>query len=206
MNIISGIGTISSILGLALVENLPFIIRIIIAFVGCFAFLYLVHYYVKNSKVEKKMCYSNDEIKDVMKKIIKNNGKICIMSRDLSWVDSEIEFSIVQKAKDILIFAEKESELTIRLIKNGVTIKYYSHLNFKPKTRFTVIRYNQREPQVAIANTQNTILNKNEIQHLIYQTSKNVEQDEWINSLALDLINLCDLTFESRDKNEKIKD
>ena len=145
----------------------------------------------KTDEVNELICQSDEEIKDAMKALIKMQGKICIMSRDLSWVDCEIEAILISKSQNILIFAEKETQLTKKLQSNGVEIRYYGYLGFEPKTRFTVIRYNGNNPQVAIANTQNSIRKKSKICHAIYQTKKNNGTDEWINSLAIDMISLC---------------
>ena len=114
------------------------------------------------------------------------------MSRDLSWVDAEMEACIAEKKDNILIFAQKESDLTKRLISKGATVQYYGHLNFEPKTRFTIIRYNSANPQVAIANIQNSVRRKNGFKHVIYETVDcGCQQDKWINSLALDMMELC---------------
>lgn len=146
---------------------------------------------LKEEEINEVICESEESIKSTMKKVIKTQGKICIMSRDLSWVDPEIELCITSKASSMLIFAEKSTELTERLNKNGVEIKYYGKWNFEPKTRFTIIRYNTRNEQVVIANTQNSINKKGKIKHTIYQTKKGNKTDEWINSLAMDMIDLC---------------
>ena len=152
---------------------------------------FISYYVFKSDEVNELTCQSDEEIKDAMKNLIKTQGKICIMSRDLTWVDCEIEAVIASKSTNILIFAEKENELTKKLQKTGVDIRYYGVLGFEPKTRFTVTRYNGNNPQVAIANTQNSVRKKSKIRHTIYQTKKNNGTDEWINSLAIDMISLC---------------
>lgn len=139
-----------------------------------------------------------------MKELIKSQGKVCIMSRDLSWVDRDIEKCILEKKNSIKFFVENEIALTKRLQANGVQVKYYGHLGFEPKTRFTVIRYNRANPQVAIANTQNSIRKKHKYKHVIYETSDSAcKQDKWINSLAVDMVTLCDIVFEGSDNIEK---
>lgn len=169
-----------------------FFASIFIFVITLLADIILIIYYVSQKESDNKLvCESDDEIKEAMKKIIKMQGKICVMSRDLSWVDCEVEACILSKAPSVLIFAEKETSLTQKLQEKGVDIRYYGDLNFEPKTRFTVIRYNTNSPQVAIANTQNSIRKKGKIRHTIYQTQKNNGTDEWINSLAIDMIQLC---------------
>lgn len=129
-----------------------------------------------------------------MRKLIKTQGKVCIVSRDLSWVDSSIEVILKKKGNSLLIFAEKESDLTKRLITNGVNVKYYGDLEYEPKTRFTVLRYNRLNPQVAISNTTNTMRKKDSFKHTIYETNPANQLDSWINSLAIDLIELLNKT------------
>ena len=182
----------ASILGLVFLKNVSLTWRIAILVVGCACIGYLIYDAIKSSQKNELVCRNNDEIANAMKKLIKTRGKICIMSRDLSWVDAEMEACIAEKKDSILIFAQKESELTKRLISNGATVAYYGHLNYEPKTRFTIIRYNNTNPQVAIANIQNSVRRKNSFKHVIYQTvDSGCQQDKWINSLALDMMELC---------------
>lgn len=169
-----------------------FIASLIILVVAFIIDIILIIYYVSQKDDDNQLiCKSDEEIKEAMKRIIKMQGKICVVSRDLTWVDEEVEACIVSKAINVLIFAEKETPLTKRLQEKGVEINYYEKLNFEPKTRFTVVRYNTNNPQVAIANTQNSIRRRGKIRHTIYQTQKNNGTDEWINSLAIDMIQLC---------------
>ena len=165
----------------------------------------IIYYVSKNDETNQLVCQSDDEIKEAMKKIIKMQGKICVMSRDLSWVDCEVKACIISKAPNVLVFAEKETALTKELQEKGVEIKYYGCWDFEPKTRFTVIRYNTNTPQVAIANTQNSIRKKGKIRHTIYQTQQNNGTDEWINSLAIDMIELCKSVCNGETNEQKHK-
>lgn len=181
-----------SILGLVLIKNISLSWRIAVLVVGCACVGYLIYDAIKNSQKNEIVCRNDEDIAITMKKLIKTRGKICIMSRDLSWVDAEMEACIAEKKDNILIFAQKESDLTKRLISNGATVEYYGHLNFEPKTRFTIIRYNSTNPQVAIANIQNSVRKKDNFKHVIYETvDSGCQQDKWINSLALDMMELC---------------
>ena len=182
----------ASILGLVLVKDISLSWRITVLIVGCACIVYLIYDAIKCSQKNEIVCHNDEDIANTMKKLIKTRGKICIMSRDLSWVDAEMEACIAEKKDNILIFAQKESNLTKRLISKGASVKYYGHLNFEPKTRFTIIRYNSTNPQVAIANIQNSVRRKNSFKHVIYETIDNgCQQDKWINSLALDMMELC---------------
>ena len=98
------------------------------------------------------------------------------------------------KKDNVLIFAQSQNAITSSLVSRGIKVKYYADLGFEPKTRFTIIRYNKNNPQVAIANMENNIRKKNKFKHIIYQTSPNgTRQDEWINSLAIDMVQLCNI-------------
>lgn len=189
--LISIVTTFATIIGLTVIPALPLWLKIIIGVFACFSFGYLVYIeYIKESDNEV-VCKSDSDIKSCMKEIIKMPGKICIMSRDLSWVDDDIQATMLTKADSILIFAQNKTDLTEKLQNYGIEIVYYGNLGFEPKTRFTMIRYNKNNPQVAIANTQNSIRRKGAIKHVIYQTQKGKRTDEWINSLAGDMIMLC---------------
>lgn len=201
IKVITAIGTFASIVSLGFIKELPLFGRIGIVIIGCICFGYLIYDAISSSKTNEIVCHSDEEIASTMKELIKTHGKICIMSRDLSWVDAEMEACISVRKDNVLIFAQKESDLTRRLIENGATVKYYGHLHFEPKTRFTIIRYNSNNPQVAIANTQNSVRKKNKFKHVIYETVNNgSQQDQWINSLALDMMSLCIAASEG-DKN-----
>ena len=142
---------------------------------------------------------SEDEIRSAMIKIIKSQGKVCIMSRDLSWVNPEVSDCLKKKKDNLLIFAQKETELTKKLKEAGIQIRYYGDTHFEPQTRFTIIGYNKPTPQVAISRTQYTIRKRGKLNHKIYQTSMSGdERDMWINSLALDMIDLCELVSKEK--------
>lgn len=189
-----------SILGLLLTDGINIIWSILIALVGIVCIVMLSFDYYKDKQTNKIICTSDEEIKTQMKKIIKTPGKVGIMSRDLSWVDVEVEACIKEKAKSMLIFAEDPSPLTQRLELAGVEMRYYGVFGFEPKTRFTIIRYNTNKPQVAIANTEHSIRKRGKVKHTIYQTSTQGREDEWINSLTSDMLDLCRKACEKNKK------
>lgn len=192
-NIVLSVGTSASIISLAFITLFPTWLRLLIMIMGIVSFGILIYDDIKNRTENEKICRSEAEIKNTMQELIKTPGKVCIMSRDLSWVDEAMEKCIVDKKNSISIFAEKENELTKRLAQKGVKLKYYGHLNFEPKSRFTVIRYNRDDPQVAIANTKYSIRRRQKVKHVIYETGGDeYKQDKWITSLAIDMITLCD--------------
>lgn len=204
-HIISAIATAISIISPIFSSSIPPYITYIIIAIGLFCFVFLLYDGIKNNMLNERICTSKQEIEDAMKDIIKSEDNICIMSRDLTWVTSEIAACLIDKKENCLIFVQHKNDITKKLINGGVRIKYYGDLKFVPQTRFTIIRYNRKNPQVAIANVENNIRKKRKIKHTIYQTSSNGKpQDDWINSLALDLIHLCDEVCKE-DHNVKKK-
>ena len=174
-----------------------------IGIAGIGSLIYLFFKDKKENEVNERVCQSDEEVKKAMIELIRTQGKVCIVSRDLSWVDEEVAAYISAKANSILIFVEKETVLTQKLKVAGANIKFYGHLGYEPKTRFTIVRYNSVNPQVAIADTQNSIRKKGKFKHTIYQTVSNgSKQDKWINSLALDMMDLYNLVCED-EKNDK---
>lgn len=203
--VLVALGTVGSIVSLCFLFTLSLWGKVIVMVIGlgCFAYLIIDDY--KSQKSNEKICKSDKEIKDTMQALIKTQGKICIVSRDLSWVDEDIEQSIIKKGNNIRIFAEHEIELTKRLENSGVEMRYYGALGFNPISRFTVIRYNRDTRQVAIANTQNSIhRNRHSFEHIIYETGENnCKQDKWINSLAMDIIELCEIATSGGQEDVK---
>ena len=189
---ISAIATFASIIGLAFAQDVPAWIKCIIVIIGLFCLVFLSYSAFCANRINKIVCRSEKEIHDAMLRLIKTQAKISIMSRDLSWVDEEITEIIKKKKSNIQIFAQAENDITKQLENNGTKIMYYGKYGFEPKTRFTIIGYNRPSPQVAISNTLHTVRKKGKVIHTIYETSPDgAEQDQWINSLALDLMDLC---------------
>lgn len=192
--IIGSFGTVASIISLAFIQGMPMAIKVVIMLAGFVCAAALLWGDIKANQRNEKVCSSNAEVKNAMKSLVKTQGKVCMMSRDLSWVDAEVEACIKEKKNSIKIFVEKETDLTRRLQECGVIVRYYGFLHFEPKTRFTVIGYNRENPQVAIASTKYSIRRSSHFKHTIYETSGNdCVQDRWLTSLAVDMITLCDL-------------
>lgn len=201
-SMICSLGTFASIISLAFTSQLNWGIRILIGVGGVICLCVLVYYDYKCAQINERICHTPEEIEEAMKELVKTQGKVCVVSRDLSWVTPEISACILQKKRDILIFVQRANDITSSLVKNGVKIKSYG-TNFEPKTRFTVVRYNRPNLQVAIANTLNTVRKKKNFTHTIYQTvGNNCYQDAWINSLAFDMITLLDSVSEEIEYEE----
>ena len=194
--IIKAVATAASIFGLAFLDGLTALPRYIIMGIGIICFSWLLYDEYKSNRVNERVCTNQDQVNKTMEDIIKSQGKICIVSRDLSWVDENIKQSLVNKKENVLIFAQAKNDTTEQLKAEGIKVKFYGE-KYEPKTRFTAIRYNGANPQVAIAHIENTIRSRNSkrrFRHVIYETSSTGPvQDRWISSLAVDLITLCNL-------------
>lgn len=205
--VISAVATGASLVSLLSFTGLQSWARLLIMLAGIGSTCFLIYSIIKANQINEVVCESNEEIQSKMKEIIKMQGKICILSRDLSWMNSDIVTTIKGKASSVLIFAENPTKETRELQEAGVRVKYYGYTGFTPKTRFTVVRYNKEDRQVAIANTRNAIRRKSTMKHTIYMTEGNSadKRDLWINSLALDMINLfeCAIREDNDANNEK---
>ena len=198
---VATIAMLSSILALAFIKGFPVWIRIILVIIGVIGAVDQLREDYRKNNENIRICKNQSEIEDAMKDIIRSQGKICIMSRDLSWVNEEIKTVIKKKRGSVRVFAQAESPLTEELKGSGAEIYYYGGYHFEPKTRFTIIRYNRNDPQVAIAET-SSALKKRWFQHKIYETKNDTLQDKFICSLSLDLMEMCKLASE-REKNGK---
>lgn len=193
---VSAIGTASSILGLAFIPNVWLVLKIVFIIMGIVSLIVLFVDAYKKNQVNQRICTNEKEIKDAMLDIIRSQGKICIMSSSLSWVDEDIKKNIINKGRRITIFAKEENDVTIALKKAGITVMFYGD-KFSPQTRFTIIGYDRNASQVAVANPEHLVRNTKKLHHVIYETSPNgIPQDQWITSLAKDLIKLCKLYCE----------
>lgn len=197
--VFAAVANAASIIGLATFSTNSRGVTFIIVTVALICLGYLIYDAYKNSLVNERICKSEEEIEQAMRELIKTQGKVCIMSRDLSWVSPEIMGCLENKRGSVTIFAQEENEITKTLREKQVNIKYYGEYGFEPKTRFTVIRYNTDRPQVAIANMEYSIRKGNRFRHVIYETAvRGSQQDSWINSLAVDMINLCNLVCKEK--------
>ena len=180
-----------SILSLIAFPDMPLWLRILIAIFATLCVICLVWQAVNTNKRNEITCKSDEEIKSVMRKLISQQGKVCIMRRALSWIDEDTFATILKKKDSITIYAEIENEKTSLLRKNGISVKLYGKYGFTPKTRFSIIRYGRANPQISIADAQSNI-RKGKTLHRIYQTSEGNQDDSYIVSLANDMINMME--------------
>ena len=193
---IETIAMLASIIALALIKELPLFVRIVVLVISVLAGVNLFYEDYKKNHENTRLCRNQTEIEEAMKEIVKSQGKTCIMSRDLSWVSPEIKEIIKKKKGNVRVFAQAESDLTKELISSGVEVYYYGGFEFEPKTRFTIIRYNRLDPQVAIAETSSAV-KKKWFKHNIYETRNDSMQDRFICSLSLDLMEMCRLACKT---------
>lgn len=201
IQIIMALSTGISIVSPIFSKCIPLWFVIVISGLGILCFILLTFDAIKKNHINERICTSEKEIEETMKGIITTQGKICIISRALSWVTPEIMACLEGKKDNVLIFAQTKNETTQKLLDRGIKVMFYGKFNFEPKSRFTIIRYNKNNPQVAIANSQYSVRRGAKFKHVIYQTSANGDpRDQWINSLAIDMVNLCSLVCAEKEK------
>ncbi len=123
--IIKVVATAASIFGLAFMDGLSALPRYIIMGVGVICFSWLLYDEYKSNCVNERVCTNQDQVNKAMEDIIKSQGKICIVSRDLSWVDENIKKSLVDKKDNVLIFAQAKNNTTEQLKAEGIKVKFY---------------------------------------------------------------------------------
>ena len=96
---VATLAMLASIVALALIKEVPLVIGIGLIFVGVIGTAdQFVEDYRKNHE-NIKICKNQAEIESEMKELVKAQGKICIMSRDLSWVNPGIKEQLIKKNK-----------------------------------------------------------------------------------------------------------
>lgn len=189
--IASAIGVFCSIISLLTFSKTPIWVKIIIAGVAIFCLSAMLILGIKNNMKNNIICDSEEKIKVEMKKMLQEQGKIVVMSRSLGWVDDEILVATGRKKDRLIVYAEKENDITKKLKDQGVTVRLYGRTGFIPKTRYTIIRYGRNDAQVNVAETHSRI-RLHRFQHIIHQTSSAEEYDGYIVSLAIDMVNLME--------------
>lgn len=111
--VISAVATGASLVSLLSFTGLQSWARLLIMLAGIGSTCFLIYSIIKANQINEVVCESNEEIQSKMKEIIKMQGKICILSRDLSWMNSDILTTIKGKASSVLIFAENPTKETI---------------------------------------------------------------------------------------------
>ena len=189
--VIYAICSAASITSLAFIPELPPWSRVIIFCIGILFLGIILFCDIISKKKKIFVCRSDEAIKKKMLELINIQGKICMLSRDLSWVDGEIEKALVSKNESMLIFAQHSTKLTKRLAKNGVKVLLYGNYGYEPKTRFTLVRYNREDPFFVIAKQTRRLGRSIRFEHKMYKAEiSNNESDSWLIYLAMDLMEL----------------
>lgn len=149
--------------------------------------LILVSFCVLILRKDGVTCKSKQEIEKFMKDWIGTDGVVEVLSRDLSWVDDEMAYFLASKGKDLHLYVDEETSITqkIKNVNAECNIHFYSKSGFTPMSRFTIIRANKDERQIAIAIKEEKGYKK--LRHCIY-ISKGSQIDKKMLALANDLL------------------
>lgn len=101
----------------------------------------------------KRFDFESDKLKNYMHKWVSRTGRTTIFSRDMTWArQSDTKKVLCRKASngDLTVLVERETDLTNELKAAGATIVPYGHLGHVPKSRFTIVGFEQRGARVAI--------------------------------------------------------
>lgn len=149
-------------------------------------------------KKETFICRSEEKVIRTMYNILsKADGEIRIVSHRMSWLTNEIQNLLEMKKENVVVYMSKKTKNAIRLLRKGVTVKFYGHHHFVPTQRFTVIRYGRNNSQIAIGEGD---LNATKYRHEIFLTSNkgNDVKSRWIKAIAMDMIELLDKVSEEK--------
>jgi len=122
-----------------------------------FSLVFLVWYELSTSSGKRVYSLSDRPgIKNYMIYWIHNGGRVAIWSRDLSWVDGDVEKLLVEKAKrnELIICLPVKTDLSDRLKNDGAEVYIYG-VNYleDPSARFTIAFYGRDGSKVAVGRT-----------------------------------------------------
>lgn len=139
-------------------------------------------------KKDTIVCSNQEDINNFLKKWIKTDGVVKILSRNLSWVNDEIMGILQAKGADLYLYVESENEVVknIMQINKDCKVFLYGKYGFEPNSRYTVIHANKDDRQIAIALQERK--NQYKLYHEIY-CSKEGAYDKKMLGLAMDLMN-----------------
>lgn len=132
----------------------------------------------------KRFPLNSHRIKEYMAKWLDSGGRSTVFSRDLSWADENVVASLLQKKAgegELIIFAGRRTNLLADLVSLGADVYDYSHLNFVPKARFTIVDFEKEGARLAIGIPENGT-------HVIYEYGP---RDQAMMALAVDLVSLA---------------
>lgn len=202
LEIIGFLGSVSSLISYFFIDKEWPPLKIVLLIVGILGTLVLgyVLFIMQNDNYKK--CKSKEEVNQFMKEWIKTDGVVEVLSRDLSWVDTEMQTIFAEKGEDLYLFVEKETEKTKRLIGRvpQSNIIYYSDYGFQPKSRFTFIHANKDNRQMAIAIKEEETPKR--FNHEIYILNDS-QFDKKMMVLAKDLLDLLKC-IRNRENDKKV--
>ena len=180
-------GSLASIVALFFVEAewtwWRILVLIVCGVIALACMFFDVKEYIRNRPL---VFHSQEAINAYMKNWISTSGEVVVYSRDLSWVNDEIKGIMLGKGKDLTIFVHQSTLLTDSLQQAGVHIYLYENIPYQPVSRFTIIRANKNNRQIAIANPQNS---RGKLNHEIYESSDK-KGDKFLLDLSADVVNL----------------
>ena len=196
LELISFIGTVVSIISFFFLE-VKWSMAKIILMIALIVLLVLAVYFLF-IKRDTKTYKSQEEINEFMKNWIKTNGVVKIFSRDLSWLDDEMYGILQAKGEDLYLYVEKKNEKIEKILQMNPEGKifFYEDIGFIPSSRFTIIRANKDEKQIAIAIKEQK--DYKNLKHVIY-ISKDSDIDKKILGLANDLMNCMECKRKKND-------
>lgn len=201
LRIFGHVAAIASILALAFIDASWTWWRVLLVAIGILGAVFIVICEIRDYRKKKVVvCKSTDEINQYMYSWVKTPGVVNIFSRDLTWVTEEIKHHLFSRGSDISICAEKDTPLTKELASHGVKIYLYGDWGYAPQSRFTMIRANKPDKQIAIAKS--TKQNK-KIRHEIYETTDNFT-DEWLKTISSDLFEIVKAINASHLKGSSV--
>lgn len=196
LEIISFISAVVSIISLFFVDDNWGTGKIIILISLIIVAMIMIYFLFIKSSTQK--CKSQNEINEFMKTWIKTSGVVKILSRDMSWVDDEMLGILQTKGADLYLYVEKSNEIVekIRKMNPEGNIIFYNDIGFVPNSRFTIIRANKDDRQIAITIKERSGYKK--LEHEIYISNEN-PIDKRILGLANDLMNCIECKGKKND-------
>lgn len=153
-------------------------------FILACAFAWIIVTEIKQALRESHRVYRpGKQINRYMCRWVSRPGRTAIVSRDLSWGNSEgARSALLAKAKssDLILYMHHKTELSEELRKAGAEIRYYDGVEFEPKSRFTVIGYGKDGSRVAVGTMRDD-------KHVVYEFDTGTHP---IAALSDDLITL----------------
>ena len=93
-------------------------------------------------------------ISDYLIEQLSCSGRVAVFSRDLTWVkrgsSAEAIFLNKSQANELTLFIKTETDVTRFLKTQGADVRIYSGKSFNPKSRFTILNYQNSGSRVMV--------------------------------------------------------